>query len=113
MNYVITQHNRFHFVTETIFQLIFTKTQIKVCIEYFLIVPFFHWEALFHYTVHIFLFFPISQYIQGVTGPHRQNDRDDRPCREDNFCEGTYTRKHVIPELCACIKLRAPRTGTN
>ena len=30
----------------------------------------------------------LSQYlsfIQGVTGPHRQNDRDDRPCREDNF----------------------------
>ena len=24
-------------------------------------------------------------YIQGVTGPHRQNDRDDRPCREDHF----------------------------
>ena len=23
--------------------------------------------------------------IQGVTGPYRQNDRDDRPCREDNF----------------------------
>ena len=23
--------------------------------------------------------------IQGVTGPHRQNDRDDRPCREDHF----------------------------
>ena len=24
-------------------------------------------------------------FIQGVTGPHRQNDRDDRPCREDHF----------------------------
>ena len=24
-------------------------------------------------------------YIQGVTGPHRQNDRDDRPCRENDF----------------------------
>ena len=24
-------------------------------------------------------------YIQGVTGPHRQNDRDDRPYREDHF----------------------------
>ena len=24
-------------------------------------------------------------HIQGVTGPHRQNDRDDRPCREDHF----------------------------
>ena len=23
--------------------------------------------------------------IQGVTGPHRQNDRDDRSCREDHF----------------------------
>ena len=23
--------------------------------------------------------------IQGVTGPHRQNYRDDRPCREDHF----------------------------
>ena len=51
--------------------------------------------------------------IQSVTGPHRQNDRDDRPCREDHFCKETYTRKHVIPELCACIKVRAPRTGTN
>ena len=29
------------------------------------------------------------------------------------FCEGTYTRKHLVPELCACIKVRAPRTGTN
>ena len=27
----------------------------------------------------------IYTYIQGVTGPHRQNDRDDRPCREDHF----------------------------
>ena len=25
------------------------------------------------------------KHIQGVTGPHRQNDRDDRPCREDHF----------------------------
>ena len=24
-------------------------------------------------------------FIQGVTGPHRQNDRDDRPCRKDHF----------------------------
>ena len=24
-------------------------------------------------------------YIQSVTGPHRQNDRDDRPCIEDHF----------------------------
>ena len=31
----------------TIFRLSFTKTQIKICIEYFLIVPIFHWEALF------------------------------------------------------------------
>ena len=23
--------------------------------------------------------------LQSVTGPHRQNDRDDRPCREDHF----------------------------
>ena len=23
--------------------------------------------------------------IQGVTGPHRKSDRDDRPCREDHF----------------------------
>ena len=23
--------------------------------------------------------------IQDVTGPHRQNDKDDRPCREDRF----------------------------
>ena len=23
--------------------------------------------------------------IQGVTGPHRQNDMDDKPCREDHF----------------------------
>ena len=29
------------------------------------------------------------------------------------FCGGTYTRKHVVPELCACINVRAPRTGTN
>ena len=29
------------------------------------------------------------------------------------FCEGTCTRKHVVPELCAWIKVRAPRTGTN
>ena len=48
MNYVTTQHNGFHFVTEsTIFWLRFTISQIKVCIEYFLIVPFFHWEAIF------------------------------------------------------------------
>ena len=26
-----------------------------------------------------------NQSIQGVTGPHRQNDRDDRPCSEDQF----------------------------
>ena len=24
------------------------------------------------------------------------------------FCEGTCTCKHVVPELCACIKVRAP-----
>ena len=24
-------------------------------------------------------------FIQSVTGPHRQNDRDERPCREDHF----------------------------
>ena len=40
-------------------------------------------------------------FIQGVTGPHRKNDRDDRPCREDNFFEGTCTRKHVVYGLCA------------
>ena len=28
------------------------------------------------------------------------------------FCEGPYTRKHVVPELCACIKVCAPHTGT-
>ena len=42
-----------------------------------------------------------SIYIQGVTGPHRQSDRDDRPCKGIIFCEGTYTRKHVVYELCA------------
>ena len=26
-----------------------------------------------------------SVIIQSVTGPHRQNGRDDRPCREDHF----------------------------
>ena len=45
---------------------------------------------------------PKSQLvIQDVTGPHRQNDRDDTSCREDHFCEGTYIRKHVVYELCA------------
>ena len=40
---------------------------------------------------HLFLkkkntkFSPHIVYIQRVTGPHRQNDRDDRPCREDHF----------------------------
>ena len=29
------------------------------------------------------------------------------------FCEGTYTRKHVVPELCTCIKVRVPHTRTN
>ena len=27
----------------------------------------------------------ISFYIQGVTGPHRQNDRDDIPGRDGHF----------------------------
>ena len=49
-------------------------------------------------------------YIQGVAGSHRQNDR---LCREDHFYEETYTRKHVVPESCACLKLRAPHTGTS
>ena len=30
-----------------------------------------------------------------------------------NFCEGTHSRKLVVPGLCACIKVHAPRTGTN
>ena len=34
-------------------------------------------------------------YIQGVTGPHRQNDRDDRPCREDHF----FVKEHVLANL--------------
>ena len=39
--------------------------------------------------------------LQGVTGPHRQNDRDDRHAERIIFCEGTCTRKHIIYELCA------------
>ena len=27
----------------------------------------------------------LELYIEAVTGPHRQNDSDDRPCREDHF----------------------------
>ena len=33
--------------------------------------------------------------IQVVTGPHRQNDRDDRPCREDHF----FVKKHVLANM--------------
>ena len=47
------------------------------------------------------IFYRKYLHIQGVTGPHRQNDRDDRICREDHFFKGTYTRKHVVYELCA------------
>ena len=32
-----------------------------------------------------FLSFTVKDIIQAVTGPHRQNDRDDRSCREDHF----------------------------
>ena len=28
---------------------------------------------------------PSPPYIQSVTGPHRQNDRDYRPCRDGHF----------------------------
>ena len=34
-------------------------------------------------------------YIQGVTGPHRQNDRDDRPCREDHF----FVKEHILANM--------------
>ena len=34
-------------------------------------------------------------YIQGVTGPHRQNDRDDRPCREDHF----FVKEHILANI--------------
>ena len=33
--------------------------------------------------------------IQGVTGPHRQNDRDDRPCRDDRF----FVKEHVLANM--------------
>ena len=33
--------------------------------------------------------------IQGVTEPHRQNDRDDRPCREDHF----FMKEHVLANM--------------
>ena len=43
-------------------------------------------------TITLYLLY-VCMYIQGVTGPHRQNDRDDRPCREDNFlCRNIYSQ---------------------
>ena len=52
-------------------------------------------------------------YIQGVTGPHRQKIGMVGHAERIIFCEVKCTRKHVVHELCACIKVRAPRTGTN
>ena len=33
--------------------------------------------------------------IQGVTGPHRQKDGDDRSCREDHF----FVKEHVLANM--------------
>ena len=33
--------------------------------------------------------------IQSVTGPHRQNDRDDRLCRKDHF----FVKEHVLANM--------------
>ena len=33
--------------------------------------------------------------IQSVTEPHRQNDRDDRPCREDHF----FMKEHILANM--------------
>ena len=33
--------------------------------------------------------------IQDVTGPHRQKDRDDRPCREDHF----FVKEHILVNM--------------
>ena len=33
--------------------------------------------------------------LQGVTGPHRQNDSDDRLCREDHFL-----RRNMYSQTC-------------
>ena len=33
--------------------------------------------------------------LQGVTGPHRQNDRDDRLCRGDHF----FVKEHVLANM--------------
>ena len=52
-----------------------------------------------------------NSILQGVTGPHRQNDRDDRPCRKDNF----FVKEHILANMsflsyaqvsrCACHTL--------
>ena len=38
-------------------------------------------------------------YIQGVTGPHRKMVWMIGHAERIIFCEGTYTRKHVVYEL--------------
>ena len=43
-----------------------------------------------NYHLKVYLIYKFSilmsiNFIQSVTGPHRQTDRDDRPCREDHF----------------------------
>ena len=51
-------------------------------------------------------------YIQGVTGSHRQNDRDDRPCREDHFFVKEYILANMSFMSYAQVKVFA-RKGRN
>ena len=54
-------------------------------------------------------------HIQSVTGPHRQNDRDDRPCREYHFlwrnmysqtCRLWVMRKRMCSPISVGIEYR-------
>ena len=55
----------------------------------------------------------INFSIQGVTGPHRQSDRDDRPSREDHF----LWRNMYLQTCCSWVMRMyqgaSTTTGTN
>ena len=45
-------------------------------------------------------------FIQDVTGPYRQNDRDDRPCREDHFLYSQTCRLWAMRRwMCSPVRI--------
>ena len=50
----------------------------------------------------------LRPHIQSVTGPHRQNDRDDGPCREDQFLW-----RNIYSQTCRSWVMRMYQGGTN